>query len=124
MTTFNELGLQQQLLDAIALLGFENPTKIQEQAIPQILNTNEDLIALAQTGTGKTGAFGLPALQKINPDLAKVQLLILSPTRELAIQIAKDLKAYAKFQKTLLPLLYMVDQKSVRKLKLLKMAHR
>ncbi|MBO6535174.1 MAG: DEAD/DEAH box helicase [Balneolaceae bacterium] len=101
MTTFNELGLQQQLLDAIALLGFENPTKIQEQAIPQILNTNEDLIALAQTGTGKTGAFGLPALQKINPDLAKVQLLILSPTRELAIQIAKDLKAYAKFQKNI-----------------------
>lgn len=101
MTTFNDLGLQQQLLDAIALLGFEHPTKIQEQAIPQILNSNDDLVALAQTGTGKTGAFGLPALQKINPDLPKVQLLILSPTRELAIQIAKDLKVFAKFQKNI-----------------------
>lgn len=64
MTTFNELGLQQQLLDAIALLGFENPTKIQEQAIPQILNTNEDLIALAQTGTGKTGALDYPRFKR------------------------------------------------------------
>ena len=101
MTTFNDLGLQQQLLDAIALLGFEHPTKIQEQAIPQILNSNDDLVALAQTGTGKTGAFGLPALQTINPDLPKVQLWILSPTRELAIQIAKDLKVFAKFQKNI-----------------------
>ncbi len=96
MTTFEELGLQQELLDAIKNLGFEQPTQIQKEAIPQILNNKNDLIALAQTGTGKTGAFGLPSLQKIDDSLSSVQLLILSPTRELAIQIAKDLKAFSK----------------------------
>jgi len=96
MTTFEELGLQQELLDAVELLGFNQPTQIQKEAIPQILNNQNDLIALAQTGTGKTGAFGLPSLQKIDQQIAKVQLLILSPTRELAIQIAKDLKSFSK----------------------------
>lgn len=96
MTTFEELGLQQELLDAIKILGFEQPTQIQKEAIPQILNNKNDLIALAQTGTGKTGAFGLPSLQKIDYSLSAVQLLVLSPTRELAIQIAKDLKAFSK----------------------------
>lgn len=96
MTTFQELGLQQELLDAVQLLGFEQPTQIQKEAIPQILKNKNDLIALAQTGTGKTGAFGLPSLQKIDQSVAEVQLLILSPTRELAIQIAKDLKSFSK----------------------------
>ena len=96
MTTFEELGLQQELLDAVQLLGFEQPTQIQKEAIPQILNNQNDLIALAQTGTGKTGAFGLPSLQKIDYTVQEVQLLILSPTRELAIQIAKDLKSFSK----------------------------
>ncbi len=96
MTTFEELGLQQELLDAVQLLGFEQPTQIQKEAIPQILHENADLIALAQTGTGKTGAFGLPSLQKIDQSVPEVQLLILSPTRELAIQIAKDLKSFSK----------------------------
>ena len=96
MTTFEELGLQQELLDAIKILGFEQPTQIQKEAIPQILNNKNDLIALAQTGTGKTGAFGLPCLQKIDYSLSAVQLLVLSPTRELAIQIAKDLKTFSK----------------------------
>ena len=96
MTTFEELGLQQELLDAVELLGFNQPTQIQKEAIPQILNNQNDLIALAQTGTGKTGAFGLPSLQKVDQQIAKVQLLILSPTRELAIQIAKDLKSFSK----------------------------
>ncbi len=96
MTTFEELGLQQELLEAVELLGFNQPTQIQKEAIPQILNNQNDLIALAQTGTGKTGAFGLPSLQKIDQQIAKVQLLILSPTRELAIQIAKDLKSFSK----------------------------
>ncbi|MCG8372502.1 MAG: DEAD/DEAH box helicase [Balneolales bacterium] len=96
MSTFIELGLKQELLEAVELLGFEHPTKIQELAIPVILNSQQDLIALAQTGTGKTGAFGLSSLQKIDPELPAVQLLVLSPTRELAIQIAKDLKAFSK----------------------------
>lgn len=96
MTKFHELGLKQEILEAIDLLGFTEPTKIQEQAIPAILNSNKDLIALAQTGTGKTGAFGFSGLQKINPDNLNVQMLVLSPTRELAIQIAKDIKDYAK----------------------------
>ena len=96
MTTFKDLGLAQELLDAIDILGFETPTKVQELAIPVILDSERDLIALAQTGTGKTGAFAIPSLQKIDPDLSSVQMLVLSPTRELAIQIAKDVKGFAK----------------------------
>ncbi len=96
MSTFKELGLQQELLEAVELLGFETPTQIQQEAIPIILDSQRDLVALAQTGTGKTGAFGLPSIQKIDPELKTVQVLILSPTRELAIQIAKDMKSYAK----------------------------
>ncbi len=99
MTNFKELGLGQELLDAIDLLGFEPPTTIQERAIPAILNSERDLIALAQTGTGKTGAFGIPTIQNVDEDSKDVQVLVLSPTRELAIQIAKDLKAFAKRRK-------------------------
>src|SRR5690554_1875688 len=96
MKSFKELGLIFELCDAVAELGFTNPTEVQEQAIPTILASQQDLIALAQTGTGKTGAFGLPALQQVDASSKAVQVLVLSPTRELAIQIAKDLKTFAK----------------------------
>jgi len=99
MPTFKELGLKQELLDAVDKLGFTEPTKVQELAIPTILASQRDLIALAQTGTGKTGAFGLPSLHQIDENSDDVQVLVLSPTRELAIQIARDLKDFAKYQK-------------------------
>jgi len=99
MPTFKELGLKQELLDAVEKLGFTEPTKVQELAIPTILSSQRDLIALAQTGTGKTGAFGLPSLNQIDANSDDVQVLVLSPTRELAIQIARDMKDYARFQK-------------------------
>ncbi|MEP1150639.1 MAG: DEAD/DEAH box helicase [Balneola sp.] len=101
MPTFKELGLKQELLDAVEKLGFTEPTKVQELAIPTILASQRDLIALAQTGTGKTGAFGLPSLNQIDVNSDDVQMLVLSPTRELAIQIARDLKDFAKYQKGL-----------------------
>tara|TARA_R110000868_G_scaffold304437_9_gene565089 strand:+ start:3858 stop:5651 length:1794 start_codon:yes stop_codon:yes gene_type:complete len=96
MSTFKELGLKQELLEAVELLGFETPTEVQKEAIPIILESQRDLVALAQTGTGKTGAFGLPSIQKVDANSNTVQVLILSPTRELAIQIAKDMKSFAK----------------------------
>lgn len=96
MSSFNDLGLKPELLEAVEILGFTEPTEVQKSAIPTILASQRDLIALAQTGTGKTGAFGLPAIQQVNEQLDTVQVLVLSPTRELAIQIAKDLKAFAK----------------------------
>ncbi len=95
MTTFKSLGLSDEILQSIALLGFETPTPIQEQTIPILLENENDLIGLAQTGTGKTAAFGLPIIQKITSS-KDTQALILSPTRELALQIANDLKAYSK----------------------------
>lgn len=93
--TFQQTGLQPELLTAIGELGFQTPTEIQEQAIPFLLQNNQDLIGLAQTGTGKTAAFGLPVLQQINVENKKVQVLILCPTRELCLQIAKDINSYA-----------------------------
>lgn len=96
MSTFKELGLKEEILEAVEILGFTQPTKVQELAIPTILASERDLVALAQTGTGKTGAFGLPSLHKVDPNDPSVQVLVLSPTRELAIQIAKDLKAFSK----------------------------
>ncbi|MEQ9264870.1 MAG: DEAD/DEAH box helicase [Balneolaceae bacterium] len=96
MSTFKELGLKDEILEAVEILGFTQPTKVQELAIPTILASERDLVALAQTGTGKTGAFGLPSLHKVDPNNPAVQVLVLSPTRELAIQIAKDLKAFSK----------------------------
>ncbi len=95
MTTFNELGLRPEILTAIAALGYEQPMPIQEQVIPFLLEKEGDLVALAQTGTGKTAAFGLPLLTKIDTDTKRIQALILSPTRELCMQIANDLKNYA-----------------------------
>ncbi len=101
MLTFEELGLKPEILKAILEIGFENPTPIQEKTIPHLLNTKKDLIALAQTGSGKTAAFGLPVINQIDADSNKTQAIILCPTRELAIQIAKDFDAYTKYTKKL-----------------------
>ena len=96
MTSFSEMGLNAEIQSAIEALGFEQPTPVQEKVIPFLLGNNQDLVALAQTGTGKTAAFGLPIIQQIDPELKTVQALILSPTRELAIQIGKDLENFSK----------------------------
>ncbi|MFO8055530.1 MAG: DEAD/DEAH box helicase, partial [Bacteroidales bacterium] len=95
MITFNALGLSPNLLKGIEDLGFTKPTPIQEKVIPLLLNSPADLIGLAQTGTGKTAAFGLPILEHTDTNVREVQTLILSPTRELCVQITKDLQAYA-----------------------------
>ena len=79
---FSEIGLNDKILKAISDLGFENPTPIQEQSIPYVLNEETDLITSAQTGTGKTAAFGLPVIQKINENKTQTQSIILCPTRE------------------------------------------
>jgi ATP-dependent RNA helicase DeaD len=97
MKTFKNEGLSNEILKAITELGFETPTPIQEKTIPAIISSTEDIIALAQTGTGKTAGFGLPILQMIEPDLRKVQALVLCPTRELCLQISKDLTNYSKY---------------------------
>ena len=93
--TFQELGLRQELLDAVAELGFVNPMPVQEQVIPYMLTHENDLVALAQTGTGKTAAFGLPILNMVNVEQRRIQSLVLAPTRELCIQIANDIKNFA-----------------------------
>ncbi len=97
MITFEETGLSPEVLKAIGELGFVNPTPIQEKTIPELKDGKKDLVALAQTGTGKTAAFGIPIIERISPDNKKVQALVLCPTRELALQITKDLNAYSKF---------------------------
>ena len=99
MITFNELGLDTSVLNAISEMGFTNPTPVQEQSIPVFLETERDILALAQTGTGKTAAFGLPLLQKIDFNSKTTQALIICPTRELCLQISKDLGNYSKFIK-------------------------
>ena len=93
MASFADLGLSKPLLDALARLGYEQPTPIQEQAVPELLN-GRDVIGQAQTGTGKTAAFGLPMLQYVDPGEAEVQALVLTPTRELCIQVTQALRAY------------------------------
>ena len=95
MITFHSLGLNPSLLKAVEQLGFEVPTSVQEKVIPTLLNDQTDLVALAQTGTGKTAAFGLPMLQLIQVDASKIQGLILSPTRELCLQLTNELKQYS-----------------------------
>jgi len=97
--TFSEIGLNDEILKAITDLGFETPTPIQQEAIPFVLAEDTDLIALAQTGTGKTAAFGLPVIQKINADKNQTQAIMLCPTRELCLQITKDLETYSKYLK-------------------------
>ncbi|MDR1983455.1 MAG: DEAD/DEAH box helicase [Prevotellaceae bacterium] len=97
MITFENLGLHKEILTAVNNLGFENPMPVQEQVIPFVMNESCDLIALAQTGTGKTAAFGLPLLNLIDNEKKHIQVLILSPTRELCIQISNDLKNYSQY---------------------------
>ena len=98
MTTFEELGIRSDLLKAIEELGFESPMPVQEKVIPHLLNDESgDVVALAQTGTGKTAAFGLPLLQRINVAERVPQALILSPTRELCLQIGSDLADFSKY---------------------------
>ena len=97
MNKFQTLGLEAHLLQAIADLGFETPSEVQEKAIPTLISKECDLVALAQTGTGKTAAFGFPMLQKINIENRTTQGLILSPTRELCLQITNEIKLYGKY---------------------------
>ena len=97
MNLFEQLGLDEPILRAITDMGFETPSEIQQKAIPTLLEDDTDMVALAQTGTGKTAAFGFPLLQLIDTDSKLTQGLILSPTRELCLQIASELKNYAKY---------------------------
>ena len=97
MKTFAELGVEPKLLQAIQEMGFELPMPIQEMVIPHLLNKEGDVVGLAQTGTGKTAAFGLPVLQRIDVDREVPQALIIAPTRELCLQIAGDLADFAKY---------------------------
>jgi len=96
MNPFSTLGIRHDIVNAITELGFENPTPIQEQSIPVLLSGSNDFVGLAQTGTGKTAAFGLPLLELLDFEENYPQALILCPTRELCLQIASDLKNYSK----------------------------
>jgi len=97
MSLFNKLGLSQAIVDALTDLGYEQPTPIQEKTIPQILSSHDDLKAFAQTGTGKTAAFSLPIIEQLDSKSKSTQAIILSPTRELAIQIGKNIDEYCKY---------------------------
>jgi len=97
MSTFLELGLKEPINKALTDLGYEKPTVIQEKAIPQIISSTDDLKAFAQTGTGKTAAFSLPILQLADENNKNTQAIILSPTRELAVQIGNNIKEFAKY---------------------------
>ena len=97
MKTFEELGVSEEIRRAISELGFEHPMPVQEEVIPYLLGNRNDVIALAQTGTGKTAAFGLPLLQRIDTGSKDTQAVVLSPTRELCLQIADDLKDFGKY---------------------------
>ena len=101
MTKFEALGLNDALLNAIKDMGFESPSEVQEKAIPILLENESDLVALAQTGTGKTAAFGFPLIQKLDVNSRTTQGLILSPTRELCLQITTEMQAYSKYVKGL-----------------------
>lgn len=101
MILFNDMGLNANILKAIETLGFENPTPIQEKTIPFLLTSKNDMTAVAQTGTGKTAAYGLPIIQQIDKNAKSVQALILSPTRELALQITADLNGFSKFEQNI-----------------------
>ena len=97
MSTFQEFGLSPELLKGVAALGFETPTPIQAKVIPMLIKGERDVVALAQTGTGKTAAFGLPLLHLTDPKDPATQAVVLCPTRELCLQIAKDLKDFGRF---------------------------
>jgi ATP-dependent RNA helicase DeaD len=97
--SFSELGLRPEVVKAVTALGFDQPTPIQTQAIPHLLKSKSDFVGLAQTGTGKTAAFGLPLVHRIEVATKKPKGLVICPTRELCLQIANDLKGYSKFDK-------------------------
>lgn len=97
MNKFEQFGLKEELVAAVKAMGFENPSPIQEETIPLLVRENVDITALAQTGTGKTAAFGLPLLNQIDTSLSEVQALVLSPTRELCMQIQEELVKYSQF---------------------------
>ena len=97
MKTFEELGVAAPILKAIQELGYESPMPVQEEVIPYLLGDDNDVIALAETGMGKTAAYGIPVLQKIDISVYQPQALVLSPTRELCLQIADDLNDYSKY---------------------------
>ena len=99
LKTFEELGVSEEIRRAIEELGFEHPMPVQEEVIPYLLGHGNDVIALAQTGTGKTAAFGIPLLQRVDPAQRHTQAIVLSPTRELCLQIADDLKDFARYIK-------------------------
>lgn len=101
MQSFKEIGLSEDLMKAIEELGFVNPTPVQERAIPEILNNGHDVVSLAQTGTGKTGAFGLPVIQLTDVSSRNIQALVLCPTRELCLQITKEMTAFSKYKRGL-----------------------
>lgn len=96
-STFEDLGVSGEILKAIKEMGYESPMPVQEKVIPYLLGHNNDVVALAQTGTGKTAAYGLPVLQKIDTSRNEVQAVIMAPTRELCLQITDDLKDYSKY---------------------------
>ncbi|MGL5260858.1 MAG: DEAD/DEAH box helicase, partial [Bacteroides sp.] len=97
MKNFKELGVSSEIQKAISEMGYEHPMPVQEQVIPYLLGENNDVVALAQTGTGKTAAFGLPLIQQVDVSKRVPQSLILCPTRELCLQIADDLYNYSKY---------------------------
>jgi ATP-dependent RNA helicase DeaD len=97
VTTFSSLGLKPEIVKSIQELGFVNPTPVQEKVIPFVLKNTSDIVVQAQTGTGKTAAFGLPIIQQINPQSQKIQVLILTPTRELGQQVNKQLFKFTKY---------------------------
>src|SRR5688572_24878019 len=99
MNAFEKLGVDRDAVKAIEDLGFENPTPIQEQAIPVLIKGDRDFVGLAQTGTGKTAAFGLPLTHLIDFDSRATQALILAPTRELCLQITNDILSFTKYKK-------------------------
>ena len=97
MTSFNNYGLDKNLIKSTDKLGFKNPTLIQDKVIPEILDTKKDIIATAQTGTGKTASFGLPLIHLTNNKIKEIEAIVLCPTRELCIQITKDLNSYSEY---------------------------
>ncbi|HRH38862.1 MAG TPA: DEAD/DEAH box helicase, partial [Flavobacteriales bacterium] len=99
MSTFDALGLRAEILRSLNDIGFTTPTPVQEQAIPLLMKSEKDVVALAQTGTGKTAAFGLPMLEFLDPADRTIQALVLAPTRELCVQISKDLERFAQHMK-------------------------
>jgi len=96
MKTFADLGINSDILKGLSSLGFQDPTPIQEQVIPLMLEKQIDMVSLAQTGTGKTAAFGVPLVQLTNSKSKQTQGLVLCPTRELCVQVARDIEAFAR----------------------------